>query len=182
MNLLADAAHNFTDGVVVGASFVVGGPRRGWAKTALILAHEIPQELGDFGALTHAGFTVARALFYNFLSALASVVGTAVALLIGGAAFVGREGGTEALSDGDADATRWMACADAFVAGGFAYAACGTAMAEMQRAGMGWRGEVARVEGGGCGSNPAWRLDSIKPYASLRKPAINSNPECIPDS
>lgn len=81
-NLFADALHNFVDGAFIGISYMVSIPV-GIATTLTVLLHEIPQEVGDFGVLVHAGFTRKRALFYNFLSALVSVAGLALALVIG---------------------------------------------------------------------------------------------------
>jgi zinc transporter 7 len=55
LNLIADAVHNFTDGAAVGLAFLSGGPAAGWAKTLVMLAHEVPQEIGDFGVLVGCG-------------------------------------------------------------------------------------------------------------------------------
>ena len=49
--------HNFTDGMAIGAAFGSGGPVSGWAKTMFIMAHELPQEVGDYGILLSAGFS-----------------------------------------------------------------------------------------------------------------------------
>ena len=56
MNLVGDAMHNFVDGVVIAASYLVSFPV-GLATTIEVIFHEIPQELGDFGVLLHSGFT-----------------------------------------------------------------------------------------------------------------------------
>lgn len=80
--LASDGAHNFIDGLIIGASYLVGIPV-GVATTIAVILHEIPQEIGDFGALLHSGFTVRRALFFNLLSALISVGGVAVAISLG---------------------------------------------------------------------------------------------------
>lgn len=82
MNLVGDGAHNFIDGLVIGASYLVSVPV-GVATTIAVILHEIPQEIGDFGVLLHAGLSKKRALFFNFLSAIAAVVGTMVALICG---------------------------------------------------------------------------------------------------
>ena len=55
----------------------------GIATTLAVILHEIPQEIGDFGVLLHGGFTKGKALFFNFLTALAAVLGAIVALIIG---------------------------------------------------------------------------------------------------
>jgi len=82
LNLIADAVHNLMDGMMIGASYLVSLPI-GIATTLAVVFHEIPQEIGDFGILLHAGFTKRRALFFNFLSATLAMLGTAVALLAG---------------------------------------------------------------------------------------------------
>ena len=79
LNLIADGLHNVTDGIVIAAAFARRGRVDGWATTWAALAHELPQEIGDYGVLRFAGFTDAEALGFNFLSALlavASVIGT----------------------------------------------------------------------------------------------------------
>jgi len=83
LNLFADAVHNYTDGLAIGASFLSGGSFAGWSKTMFILAHELPQEVGDFGVLLSSGFNPLEALFFNFLSALVAMAGTLTALMIG---------------------------------------------------------------------------------------------------
>lgn len=82
INLIGDALHNFIDGLVIGASYLVSLPV-GIATTLAVILHEIPQEIGDFGILIHSGFTVSRALLFNFLSALTAVVGTIISLYFG---------------------------------------------------------------------------------------------------
>jgi zinc and cadmium transporter len=72
--LVGDGIHNFADGVMIAAAFIAD-PALGWLTTLAIAAHEIPQEIGDFIILLNAGYTRARALFYNVLSGLAAVVG-----------------------------------------------------------------------------------------------------------
>ena len=80
-NLVGDALHNFIDGAIVAGSFVVS-LELGLATTIAVALHEIPQELGDFGILVHAGLGARRALLLNLLSALTSVVGAAATLLL----------------------------------------------------------------------------------------------------
>jgi zinc and cadmium transporter len=67
--LLGDGLHNFLGGLSVAGTFLVD-IRLGIATWLAAAAHEVPQELGDFGALVHGGWTAGRALFANFLSAL----------------------------------------------------------------------------------------------------------------
>lgn len=81
-NLVGDGLHNFLDGVIIAASYLVSFPA-GIATTIAVLLHEIPQEIGDFGILVHAGFSKGKALLLNLGSALVSVVGVIVTLLIG---------------------------------------------------------------------------------------------------
>lgn len=82
MSLIGDGAHNFIDGLVIGASYLISIPV-GIATTVAIVLHEIPQEIGNYGVLLHGGYTRAKALLFNFLSALTAVVGVIVALAMG---------------------------------------------------------------------------------------------------
>lgn len=72
--LFGDGIHNFIDGLVIAASFMVGIPF-GFLTTMIIILHEIPQEIGDFGVLVYGGFDRVRALGFNFLAQLTSVIG-----------------------------------------------------------------------------------------------------------
>lgn len=80
--LVADGLHNLLGGLAVGALFVVD-VRAGIAAWIAAAFHELPQELGDFGALVHAGFSRRRALLWNFVAALAFPVGGVVAWALG---------------------------------------------------------------------------------------------------
>jgi len=82
--LIADGVHNFVDGIVIGASYLVSIPA-GIATTLAVFLHEIPQEISDFSLLLFAGYSRKKALLFNFLSALTAVIGTVLALLLGGA-------------------------------------------------------------------------------------------------
>ncbi len=82
--IFSDGIHNFIDGVIIGASFLVSVPV-GIATTVAVVLHEIPQEIGDFGVLLHAGYTKKRALWLNFISGLLAIAGVAVALTLGSA-------------------------------------------------------------------------------------------------
>jgi zinc and cadmium transporter len=77
LNLIGDGIHNFIDGLIIGASFIVD-IKVGIITTTAIIMHEIPQELGDFGVLVYGGLSKFRVFFYNFISALTSVIGTIV--------------------------------------------------------------------------------------------------------
>lgn len=72
--LVGDALHNFTDGILIASSFMVSSSL-GWITALAIMAHEIPQEVGDFVVLMHSNFTRERALFYNLLSGFLSILG-----------------------------------------------------------------------------------------------------------
>jgi zinc and cadmium transporter len=82
MNLVADGVHNLIDGMLIGASYLASLPL-GFATTAAVVLHEIPQEIGDFGVLLHSGFSKRRALLFNFCSASLAIVGALIALLVG---------------------------------------------------------------------------------------------------
>ncbi len=73
--LLSDGIHNFVDGVIIGAAYLVS-VEVGIATTVAIALHEVPHEFADFALLIHSGFSRARALALNFLSALPAVLGT----------------------------------------------------------------------------------------------------------
>ncbi|MFA7685287.1 MAG: ZIP family metal transporter [Candidatus Gracilibacteria bacterium] len=82
MNLFGDSIHNFIDGMIIGAAYLVSIPV-GIATTTAVILHEIPQEIGDFGVLVHGGFSVKKAVFLNFATALTAVLGTVVVLIFG---------------------------------------------------------------------------------------------------
>ena len=82
MNLVGDGFHNILDGMIIGGSYLVSIPL-GISTTLAVILHEIPQEIGDFGILIHAGYSVRRALFFNFLCALTAVVGAVLTLAFG---------------------------------------------------------------------------------------------------
>ena len=81
MNLLGDVLHNFIDGLIIAGSYLVSIPA-GIATTVAVVLHEIPQEIGDFGILIHGGFTRAKAILLNFLTALTAVLGVIFALIL----------------------------------------------------------------------------------------------------
>ncbi|UCH72287.1 MAG: ZIP family metal transporter [Thermoplasmatales archaeon] len=74
MNLIGDSIHNFIDGLIMAASFSVS-TTLGFATSVAIAAHEIPQEIGDFGVLIYGGFEKKKALVLNFSVALMIVAG-----------------------------------------------------------------------------------------------------------
>ncbi|XP_040909420.1 zinc transporter Slc39a7 isoform X2 [Toxotes jaculatrix] len=112
LNLAADFTHNFTDGLAIGASFLVG-PAVGAVTTLTILLHEVPHEIGDFAILVQSGCTKKKAMCLQLLTALGALAGTACSLLAEG---VG------------AAATAWIL---PFTAGGFVYIATVTVLPEL---------------------------------------------------
>lgn len=74
MILVGDGMHNFTDGILIAAAFLAN-PQLGIVTGVAIIAHEIPQEIGDFIVLLNAGFSRTRAYVYNLLCSLLSVAG-----------------------------------------------------------------------------------------------------------
>ncbi|MBI2420614.1 MAG: ZIP family metal transporter [Candidatus Levybacteria bacterium] len=81
--ILGDSVHNFIDGVAIGATFLVSIPL-GIVTTLAVAAHEIPQEIGDFGILLHKGLRRKKVLFVNFFSALTAIVGGLISFALGG--------------------------------------------------------------------------------------------------
>jgi zinc and cadmium transporter len=72
--VVGDGFHNFVDGVIIAAAFLLDA-RLGVAATLAVIAHEVPQELGDYMILVDAGYTRRRALAYNLLASAASIAG-----------------------------------------------------------------------------------------------------------
>jgi len=112
--IVADSVHNFIDGVIIAASYLVSLPV-GLATTIAVVIHEIPQEIGDFGLLIHSGWSKKRALLFNFLSALAAAVGVLAVFVLG----VGME--------------KFVPVALAFAAGGFIYIAAVDIVPELHK-------------------------------------------------
>lgn len=80
VNLVGDGLHNFIDGLIIAASYAISVPL-GLVTTIAIIAHEIPQEIGDFGVLLYAGISRGKAIFFNFLSALLAFAGAGVGII-----------------------------------------------------------------------------------------------------
>ena len=78
MILVGDGLHNFVDGVLIAAAFMADY-QVGIFTAIAIIAHEIPQEIGDFIVLLNAGFSRTRALFYNLICGLSAVLGGVLA-------------------------------------------------------------------------------------------------------
>jgi zinc and cadmium transporter len=78
MIVFGDAFHNFTDGVIIAGAFLAD-VKIGVVTSLAIIAHEIPQEIGDFLVLLHSGFGKRKALLLNALSGMAAVLGAVIA-------------------------------------------------------------------------------------------------------
>ncbi|KAG8448526.1 hypothetical protein GDO86_015570 [Hymenochirus boettgeri] len=112
LNLAADFTHNFTDGLAIGASFLVSSSV-GIITTITILLHEVPHEIGDFAILVQSGCTKRKAMMLQLSTALGALAGTSCSLLA--------EGIGEA-------ATLWIL---PFTAGGFIYIATVSVIPEL---------------------------------------------------
>jgi zinc and cadmium transporter len=104
LNILADMTHNFIDGLIIGASYLVGA-KMGVATSLAVVLHEIPHEFSNFGILVRSGFSRWRAIFINFLTALMALAGGFIAWWVGG---------------NTQDFTHWLV---PLTAGGFVYIA-----------------------------------------------------------
>lgn len=80
--IVGDTLHNFIDGLAIGAAFLISPPV-GIVTAIAIAAHEIPQEIGDFGLLLKAGYSRRRVLVINILSSLATVIGAVSTFWLG---------------------------------------------------------------------------------------------------
>lgn len=112
--LVGDVLHNFIDGLIIAASYLVSIPV-GIATTLAVVFHEIPQEIGDFGSLLYAGFKKTKALLFNFLTALTAVLGAIIVL---------------ALNINDGSITKFLV---PFAAGGFIYIASSDLIPELHK-------------------------------------------------
>ena len=82
--LVGDSIHNFCDGIIIAAAFMAN-PQLGLVTAMAIIAHEIPQEVGDYIVLINAGLSRTRALVYNAISGMAAVVGGVLGYVLIGA-------------------------------------------------------------------------------------------------
>ncbi len=83
LNIVGDVVHNFSDGLIIGAVFLID-VKVGIATTLAIIFHEIPHEIGNFTVLVYGGFSKFRALFFNFVSSLFAIAGTMVGYYFAG--------------------------------------------------------------------------------------------------
>lgn len=80
--VIGDSIHNLLDGIAIGAAFLINVPT-GIVAALAVAAHEIPQEIGDFGLLLKYGYSRRKVLVINLLSALMSTVGALITFWIG---------------------------------------------------------------------------------------------------
>lgn len=80
--IIGDTVHNFIDGVVIAATFLVSIPL-GIVTTLAVAAHEIPQEIGDFGLMLHKGLSRSKIILVNIISAAAAFIGAVITYLLG---------------------------------------------------------------------------------------------------
>ena len=78
MVMIGDTFHNFVDGILIASAFMVD-IKVGIVTSAAIIAHEIPQEVGDFLILLHSGYSKKQAFLFNLVSSFATVVGGTIA-------------------------------------------------------------------------------------------------------
>lgn len=114
MILVGDGLHNFTDGILIAAAFLAD-PAVGMVTALAIIAHEIPQEIGDFIVLLNAGFSRARAYVYNLICSGLAILGGVVGYLM--------------LERG----MQWIPYVLVFASSGFIYIAVSDLMPQMQR-------------------------------------------------
>ena len=114
MILVGDGLHNFTDGILIAAAFLAN-PNLGIITAIAIIAHEIPQEIGDFIILLNAGFSRTRAYVYNLICSLMAVIGGVL--------------GYATLEQ----ASGWIPYVLVFASSGFIYIAVSDLMPQMQR-------------------------------------------------
>ncbi len=75
--VVGDILHNFLDGIAIAAAFIVN-PQLGMITALAIATHEIPQEIGDFSIMIHAGWSRSKALFWNIIPSLLTVLGAII--------------------------------------------------------------------------------------------------------
>ena len=119
--MAADFAHNFTDGLAIGASYLVN-QYVGMVTTMTILLHEIPHEIGDFAILIQSGCSKRKAMMLQLVTAVGALLGTMFGLL--------------AEATGSTTATEWIL---PFTAGGFIYIALVSVLPELLEESSVWQ-------------------------------------------
>lgn len=119
MLIAGDTLHNFIDGVIIAATTLISIPL-GIVTAIAVFFHEIPQEVGDFGALLHAGYSGSKVISYSLLSAAATFIGAFAVL-----------GFAEILQ-------KYLPALIAFAAGGFIYIAATDLMPELKHEARKW--------------------------------------------
>lgn len=80
--VVSDVLHNMIDGIIIAAGFLIS-PEAGIATAIAVALHELPQEIGDFGVLLHAGFSRTGALVANVASSFSAFLGAALVFIVG---------------------------------------------------------------------------------------------------
>ena len=128
LNLFADAFHNFTDGLAIGASYMAGN-NVGMMTTFFILFHEVPHEIGDYAILIRSGMSPMKAKLMQLVTAVAAITGCLVALI--------------AQEAGEAAASTFIL---PFTAGGFIYIATVSVIPELLE-GTDWKQSFLEICG-----------------------------------
>uniref|UniRef100_A0A915Q287 Uncharacterized protein n=1 Tax=Setaria digitata TaxID=48799 RepID=A0A915Q287_9BILA len=124
LNMAADFAHNFTDGLAIGASFLAG-TAVGVVTMITVLVHEVPHEIGDFAILVQSGFSKKKAMSVQLLTALGALTGCILSLCA-----------ADASELSDTASSSWIL---PFTAGGFIYIATVTVIPELLRNTSTWQ-------------------------------------------
>lgn len=125
MNLIGDMFHNFFDGIIIASAFLISIPL-GIATLIAVIAHEVPQEIADFGVLIYAGYSKKKALILNFITALSAFLGAFLVIIFGST--------IESLS----------AYIVPFTAGGFIYIATADLLPELKKENS-WQKSLAQL-------------------------------------
>lgn len=115
LNIIGDSIHNFIDGLILAASFLIDF-NLGIITALAITLHEIPQEMGDFGVLIYAGFKKIKALVLNYISASTIIIGALLGYFLG-------------------DTLSFINILIPFAAGGFIYIASSDLLPELKKEG-----------------------------------------------
>lgn len=119
MNILGDGIHNFIDGLIIAAAFVVD-IQLGIITTIAVALHEVPQEMGDFGVLVYAGFKKLKALILNYIAASTVILGGLAGYFFGATH----------------DSIKYIL---PFAAGGFIYISAVDLLPELKKEGRTWK-------------------------------------------